>query len=115
MQEALLLPALFLSAYLGFALLALGQARQWRRVSGAPPPDRIRILALRLLGAAGLALSLTLSLLRDGPSFGSLLWTTTISLAALAIACPLTWRPGLMRPLTRLALPRRVAPSPVDR
>ena len=99
----LLLVGIPTAAYLGFALLALGQGRQWRRTSSVPAPDRIRISVLRLLGSAGLALSLTLSLLRDGPGFGGLLWATVVSLAALAVAFTLTWRPALLRPLAVMA------------
>ncbi len=35
--------------------------------------------------------------LRDGPSFGALLWATVISLAALAVAFTLSWRPSWLR------------------
>ena len=46
--------------------------------------------------------SLVLALLRDGPSFGGLLWVTTISLAALAFT--LSRWPAQLRPLTMLAM-----------
>ena len=102
MQSALLI-ATALAAYLGFALLALGQARPWQRVAQTPPPPTgLRLLALRMLGGLALTLSLGLALLRDGPSFGALLWATAITLAALAVAVTLTWRPKWLRPLARL-------------
>jgi len=50
-----------------------------------------------------IALSLILAPLRDGPSFGSLLWATAISLAALGVAFTLAWRPRLLRPLAVVA------------
>ena len=104
MQSALLI-ATALAAYLGFALLALGQARPWQRVAQTPPPPTgLRLLALRMLGGLALALSLGLALLRDGPSFGALLWATAITLAALAVAFTLTWRPKWLRPLSAILL-----------
>ena len=103
MASVLLLIALFLAAYFGFALLALAQARPWQRLGQAEPPTGIRRLTLRTLGGLALLLSLVLCLVRDGPSFGSLLWATAISLAAAAVAFTLTWRPALLRPLTVMA------------
>jgi len=99
MPDSLLLLALLAAAYAGFALLALSQAQHWRTVTGAAALPRRRMRGLRTIGAALIALSLLLSLLRDGPSFGSLLWATVISLAALGVAFTLAWRPGLLRPL----------------
>ena len=100
----LLLVGILTAAYLGFALLALTQARSWQRVSQTPPPATIRALGLRTLGSrtlGGLALvlSLVLCLVRDGPGFGALLWATSISIAAAAVAFTLTWGPGLLRPM----------------
>ena len=108
MQSALLI-ATALAAYLGFALLALGQARPWQRVAQTPPPTGLRLLALRTLGGLALTLSLGLALLRDGPSFGALLWATAITLAALAVAFTLTWRPKWLRPLSAIVLTRSEA------
>ena len=99
----LLLAGILTAAYLGFALLALAQARPWQRVGQAAPPTGIRRLALRTLGGLALVLSLVLCLVRDGPSFGALLWATMISLAAIAVAFTLTWRPSLLRPLAAMA------------
>ena len=99
MPSALLLAGLALSAYLGFALLALSQARHWRRVSRAEPQPRVRTRALRASGSLALLLPLGLALLRDGPGFGILLWATAISLAAAAAAFTLTWCPAWFRPL----------------
>lgn len=97
MESALLLIALSLTAYLGFALLAVSQARHWRAVSGtAEPPPAVKIV-LRVFGAGCLLMALGLALLRDGPSFGALLWATVISLAALAVAFTLSWRPSWLR------------------
>ena len=103
MTGGLLLVGIVTAAYVGFALLALTQARPWQRVHQTPPPTGLRLLALRTLGGLALVLSLILCLLRDGPSFGVLLWATAISLAAAAVAFTLTWRPALLRPLTVMA------------
>jgi len=91
MADALLLLAVFLSAYTGFACFALSQLRHWRAVIGGPPPRRGVVLALRSLGSMLLGASLVLALLRDGPSFGSLLFATSLSLAAMAVAFTLAW------------------------
>jgi len=110
MSDSLYLLTLLAAAYAGFALLALSQARHWRTVVGAAALPRRRVLVLRTLGGALIALSLILALMRDGPSFGSLLWATAISLAALAVAFTLAWRPRLLRPLAavgRLGRPFR--------
>jgi len=99
MPDSLLLFVLFAAAYAGFSLLALSQAQHWRAVVGAAALPRNRVLVLRTLGGALIALSLLLALMRHGPSFGSLLWATVISLAALAVAFTLAWRPRMLRPL----------------
>jgi len=78
--------AVFLTAWLGFACLALSQRRHWHAVTGRGGPPRRLVPGLRVLGAAGLILSLSLALWRDGPSFGSLLWVTSLSLMALLVA-----------------------------
>jgi len=110
MPDSLLLLALLAAACAGFALLALSQTQHWRAVVGDAALSRRRMLVLHTLGAALIALSLLLALMRDGPSFGSLLWATAISLAALAVAFTLAWRPRLLRPLAtvgRLGRPFR--------
>lgn len=112
MHNALLLLGLALCAYLGFALLALAQARQWRRVETADPPKGARRAALCVLAGFALVASLILALLRDGPSFGALLWATAISLAALAVAFTLSWRPAWLRPLAMLATARGRSTTP---
>ena len=99
MASALLLMALSLTACLGFALLAVSQARHWRTVSGTAGPSPIATILLRVLGSGCLLSALGLALIRDGPSFGALLWATAISLAALAVAFTLSWQPRLLRPL----------------
>lgn len=94
----MLLLGVFTSACLGFALLALSQQRHWCRVAATDPPHSGNWIR-RLTGAVLLAISLVLALLRDGPSFGALLWATAISVAALVVTLMLGWRPRWLRPL----------------
>jgi len=94
----MMLAAVFLTAWLGFALLALSQSKHWCQVTGTEtPPSRTRVIVHRSAASLLLTTSLALALLRDGPSFGSLLWATMISIAALAAAFTLAWRPAILR------------------
>lgn len=101
MREALLLLAVVFAGYLGFVLLALSQDRNWERAGGGRNcPGRL-VLPLRTVGYLLLLGGLVLALLRDGPSFGSLLWATMLSVAAVAVVCTLSWRARWLRPLVR--------------
>ena len=99
MYDGLLLLAVLGTAYLGFALLALSQKHHWRQFSHAGGPKSLPRFLLR--GWAGLAImaSLAISLLRDGPDYGALLWVTTLSLSAIAVTFTLAWRPKWLQPL----------------
>ena len=99
MTEAALLIAIAAAAYLGFALLALSQGRHWRSVTGTTTRTALEAFVLRALAGLALATSLAIALLRDGPSFGALLWATVLSTAAIAVAFTLAWRPLWLRPL----------------
>jgi len=103
----MLLVAVLATAYVGFALLALSQPKHWRKTVRAPLPGRRRLRLLRASGGLLIAGSLALALLRDGPSFGALLWATAISLAALGAAFTLAGCPCWLRPRARLAAPGR--------
>jgi hypothetical protein len=109
MESWALFAAVLVAAYLGFALLALSQDRHWHHLVGGRncPARTVRIL--RAAGYALLLLGFWLSLVRDGPSFGALLWATTLSVAAFAVVCTLTWRPHWLRPVALLC--RRMAPG----
>lgn len=100
MSDAALLLAIFATAWFGFALLALSQPRHWRRVVGSLPLAGGRIIVMRLAGGVLILGSLILALLRDGPSFGALLWATLISLAAFTVSLTVSLRPRWLRPLT---------------
>jgi hypothetical protein len=96
-----LLLALALASYGGFALLALSQDRHWERVGGARCcPERLA-RPMQLAGGILLVTSLFLSLWRDGPGFGALLWATMLSVGAVVVTCTLTWRAHWLRPVVR--------------
>jgi hypothetical protein len=95
MHESILLLGLFGTAYVGFACLAFSQKRHWHELTGARScPARVTY-GLRAAGYFLITISLVLAVLRDGPSFGALLWGTMISFGAIGVAF-------MLRPLTRL-------------
>jgi hypothetical protein len=102
MFEAVLLVALLVACYLGFAMLALSQDRHWHHLDRRRHCPLRAVLLLRMAGYGLLFAALVLALVRDGPGFGSLLWATMISIGALAVVATLTWRPSWLRPLARL-------------
>lgn len=101
MMAGLLLAAAGLALYFGFACLALAMPEHWAQACGeddAPPGST----GLRPVGFAVLALAFVLCLLRDGPSFGSLLWVVMACASAVAVALSLAWKPRLLLPLAWL-------------
>ena len=97
-----LLIALALVSYLGFALLALSQDRHWLRAGGKQPCPARLVMAMRAVGYGLLLAALGLALLRDGPSFGSLLWVAMLTAAALGVVATLAWRAAWLRPVVRV-------------
>jgi len=96
MREALLLLALFALAFIGFALFAASQKKHWQRITGREgAPSRPQ--ARRLLGGLFCLAALACALLRDGPSFGLILWVLTLSVSAFAVAMVLSSRPAWLR------------------
>jgi hypothetical protein len=103
LDEALLAAVAAVASYLGFALLALSQARHWDEVGAAS--GRAMGMPWPRSRAAGTALqasALGLSLAAQGPSFGSLLWVMVVCAAAFGVAFTLSWRPSALAPLARL-------------
>lgn len=102
MPEVILLLAVFVAAYLGFAALAMSQDRHWHHLGGGRHCPRRTSIVLRFVGWLLLLAALVLSLVRDGASFGSLLWATVITVCALAVVATLSWRAHWLRPAARL-------------
>ena len=103
MLKAQLLMAAFAAGYFGFALLALSLSRHWWAVTGQPEAPPCLPTRLRIAGYAGLTLSGAAALLRDGPSFGVLLWITLLAVGGVAVALTLTWRSQWLQPLATVA------------
>jgi ABC-type molybdate transport system permease subunit len=83
-MEAVLLLALALSSYVGFALLALSQHRDWQRAGGEALCPAHLVLPPRVVGYGLLLVALAVALLRAGAGFGSLMWATMLSVGAIA-------------------------------
>lgn len=101
-MAATLLIALVVASYCGFALLALSQERHWQRAGGSLPCPARLVVPMRALGYGLLLAALALALLRDGASFGSLVWATMLSVGALLVVGTLTWRVHWFAPFVRV-------------
>jgi hypothetical protein len=98
-MQALLLAAALACSALGLAWLALAMEVHWAQVREAlPAPARVQ-RALRVLGAAALAVSLVLCLRADHPSMAALVWVMSLAAGALLVALALAWRPRWLAPL----------------
>lgn len=80
-------------AYAGFVSLARAMDRHHRQVWHHGVSIRLRAL-LRLAGMVGLGLSLAVCIVHLGGSVSIVLWLLTV--AALAVALMLTYRPRLL-------------------
>ena len=100
MTQMLLLLASLGFAAAGLACLALSQAKPWVIVAGRDSAAP-RVRPLRRLGWLCLGASAVLTLLRDGVSFGLLLWPLVLFAAAGTIAMVLTYRPLWLSGLAR--------------
>ena len=87
--------------YAGFALMALTQDRHWETACGrnaeTPRPSALPAT----VGVALLAAALILFLATSGSAYGSLMWATTLPVAAVLVTFTLCWCPLLIRPLAR--------------
>jgi hypothetical protein len=103
-------PALAISviaaSYLGCALLALCQKPQ-RMLVCAHAAQLSPALTRRcgIAGGASLGLALALSLLAEGPSFGSIYWVLSLALAGIGVTFTLAYRPQWLVPLQRAFAP----------
>lgn len=91
--------AAYLLCFAGFGWLALAMDAHWRQVRR----DRLPALgwrhALRMLGAAALALALAACLAADHATMAVLVWVMLLAAAALSVAFTLSWRPRWLAPL----------------
>lgn len=81
----------FLSAFAGFAAMALSMHKHYRDLFGVAPPERLR-KALRTSGFVKIAASLGLAIAVEGISIGLVLWAGLLTLAAIAVCLLLTYR-----------------------
>lgn len=92
--------ATFASWLLALALLACIAGMGWLALSmqvhalqvWGTIPSRATTRILRVLGALGLAIALSLCLMADHASMAVLVWVMTLASAALLTAFTLTWR-----------------------
>lgn len=97
MHETLWLVSAMTASYLGFGCLALSLRQHWKDVTHEPPLRPASVATLRVIGYTAIASTLVLTVLRDGPGFGSVLWVLLLTASATAIAFTLTWRPSWLR------------------
>ena len=96
----LLLLCACLAALSGLVALALSQERHWKStgMTGTPPA-----VQLRHTGKVFLAASAVFTFVRDGVSFGMLIWPLLVGGMALLYPPILTWHPRLFRPVAKAA------------
>ncbi len=92
-----LLTGAAVAALMGFGWLALGMETHWEQVHQAVPHAPGRSRWLRIVGAAGLAVSLSLCLGADHPSMAVLVWLMLLAGAAVSVAMTLSTRPHWLR------------------
>lgn len=95
MREAALLLAGFAASWLGFALLASSQTQHRKAIAVTRPPSSRQRMIQRGRGLL-LLFALVPTYLRDGPSFGVVLWLLLLSLSAMTVALMLAWRAGMV-------------------
>lgn len=96
MTSALLIIAVA-SALASAVLLALSQERNWRIASG---PGAGRRTTMRQIGWPLTMLTLTLCIVRDGASFGTILGLFFLAVAFVGVTLTLAFRPRWLRPAT---------------
>jgi hypothetical protein len=104
-MKALWLLIAYATCVVGFAWLALSMTPHWQQVRGATLPARGAVIALRMIGAAGIAASLAACLMADHPAMAALVWIMLLAAAAKTVAFLLTWQPRWLRPLVAWVQP----------
>lgn len=90
---------IFGASYVAFSCLALGQMRHWHSVVGARASSSPNLWLLRMSGVLFLVMSFVLALAQEGPSYGILLWVTSLTMTAYGVVATLAFRPQLLRPV----------------
>ena len=95
--------AALLAATSGCLLLALSQRRHWQAVTrtASRAPSSVRPAGWGMIGA-----SLVLVVMREGTSFGALLWPMLIGVSALITVAILALNPALLASLAKLLADR---------
>lgn len=93
MPDAAWLAAALFAALLGMGWLALDMDAHWRQVHPGARRAPGGQIALRLLGALALTMSLMLCLAADTATMAVLVWMMLLALAATVVAFTLTWCP----------------------
>jgi hypothetical protein len=83
----------------GCMLLALSQRRHWQAVTGTASQARSSV---RPAGWGLIGVSLVMAVMREGTSFGALLWPMLIGGGALITVAILTLKPEMLTPLAKL-------------
>ncbi len=86
-----------LAALAGCAWLALAMEGHWQQVHARAGPAPAVQWLLRVLGAAGLLVSLGLCFAADRPSMAVLVWVMLLAAGASSVAMALAWRPTWLR------------------
>jgi hypothetical protein len=81
-----------LASLVGLGSLAASMPRHWRQLRAGATCSALVVVALRIGGAASLALSFALCLHRDHPSMAVLVWIMLLAVGAVAIALWLSGR-----------------------
>jgi hypothetical protein len=92
MRDAILLLSVLITAIGGFGLFALSQPRNWAIAARTRPFPVTSVPALRWSGSLMLAISLLLSIWRDGPAFGPILWILLLALGGAIVVVILARR-----------------------
>ncbi len=81
----------FVLAYIGFVMLAMTQSRPRKLLCEASKQSALRKLCYQCSGSLLLLCSLILIIADEGWSFGSIVWGTIISLAAISVTLTITF------------------------
>lgn len=103
MREAALLLASFALSWLGLALLAATQAQHRKKMAMIGRPSPRLLMIQRNAGALLLLFAAVPAYLRDGASFGTVLWLLLLWLAAMAVTFMLAWRPSWLSAIARMS------------